>query len=286
MTDQPPSVGPTAPAPIELDGVRVDGPRAAELSLINYGHFTALVVDDLRVQGLDLHLERLVRDSAQIFGTTLDRDRVREFLRQVARACPVPTMLRATVIAPTGSVARPGLPADAPDARPSVLISTRATAPAGATTGLRVRTTNFVRTLPTVKHLGMFGPLHERRSAQLAGFDDALFLTGPEPEARVCEGPTWNVAVLIDDELIWPDDQCLPGVTRAILREAFTPTGITWSSRPVTRADLADVRAAFVTSAAVGVVPITAIDGVTLPGDPRLLDELRATYAQYPSTVL
>jgi len=276
-------VAPVAP-PIELDGVPVDGPRAAELGLLNYGHFSALRVDDLRVQGLDLHLERLARDCALVFGTELDQDRVRGLLRRVAQAGPGPTLLRATVIVPTAGPNRPGLPPDDPDARPSVLVSTRAPAAPGPTPELRVRTTNFVRQLPAVKHLGMFGPLHERHAAQRAGFDDALFLTGPEPEARVCEGPTWNVAVLIDDELIWPDDQCLPGVTREILRRVFAQAGIEWSSRPVTRADLADVRAAFATSAGVGVVPITAIDEVTLPGDARLLDELQAAYAQYPAT--
>jgi branched-subunit amino acid aminotransferase/4-amino-4-deoxychorismate lyase len=267
--------------PVEVDGVPVD---PAELGLINYGHFTAMVVDeDLQVLGLQLHLDRLVRDCALVFGAPLDIDRVRAWLHQVAVRCERPTLLRATVFAPTGTVARPGLPVDDPQARPSVLINAREFGPTGSPAGMRVQTRDFVRNLFLVKHLGAFGQMHERRLAQQAGFDDALFCTGPEPSALVCEGTTWNIGVLIGDELVWPDDQCLPGVTRELLR---AQAGILWSSRPVTRTDLASARAAFATSVTVGVEPIIEIDGRALPGDPGLLAELQAGYAAIPTTQL
>jgi branched-subunit amino acid aminotransferase/4-amino-4-deoxychorismate lyase len=272
--------------PAEVDGEPVTGARAAALGTLNYGHFTTMRVDDLRVRGLHLHLDRLVRDCAAVFGAGLDVDRVRNLLRRVAARCERPTLLRVTVFDPVGSVARPGLSDPAPDARPSILISTRAAGPGGASPGLRVRTVPYVRDLPAVKHLGMFGPLHQRRLAQSAGFDDALFLAGPQSSAPVGEGPTWNVAVLIDDELSWPDDECLPGVTRELLRRAIEPAGGDGSDRAVTRADLPRVQAAFVTSAGVGVQPIAAIDDVPLPGDPQLLDRLRAAYAAVPGEVI
>jgi len=273
-------------APAEVDGKPVDPERAAALATLSYGHFTAMVVDDLRVQGLQLHLDRLVRDCTAVFGAALDPNRVREYLQQVAVRCEQPTMLRATVFDPAASVARPGLGSDDPDAQPSVLITTRAVAPVVPSPGLRVRTTSYVRDLPAVKHLGTFGQLHQRRLAQLAGFDDALCLTGPEPSALVCEGPTWNIAVLLGDELIWPDDRCLPGVTRALLRQLFQRAGLDWSSRPVSRAELPDIRAAFATSAGVGVRAIAEIDAVRLPGDPQLLEEIQAGYAQLPGDPL
>jgi branched-subunit amino acid aminotransferase/4-amino-4-deoxychorismate lyase len=265
-----------------MDGVPVDQERAAALGTVSYGHFTTMVVDDLRVRGLQLHLDRLVRDCALVFGAALDPDRVRGLLRQVATRCDGPTILRATVFDPAAGPARPGLSGDEPGAQPSVLISTRALVAAGPATGLRVRTTSYVRDLPAVKHVGMFGPLHQRRLAQLAGFDDALFVTGPEPAARVCEGPTWNIAVLIGDELIWPDDACLPGVTRALLQEMLARSGAGWSSRPVSRAELSDVRAAFASSAGVGVLPIAELDGVAIPGDQSWLEELQVGYARLP----
>lgn len=277
---------PTTTVPAELDGVPLTSEHAAALGPVSYGHFSAMVVDDLRVQGLALHFERLIRDCAVVFGAALDPERVRGLLQQVAVQCDRPTMLRATVLDAAASVARPGLTGADPEAQPNVLISTRAVAPKVPSPGLRVRTTSFVRDLPAVKHLGTFGQLHQRRLAQLAGFDDALCFTGPEPEARVTEGPTWNIAVLIDDELIWPDDDCLPGITRNLLHQVFRRAGVGWSSRSVTRAELAGARAAFATSTGVGVLAITQIDGTFLPGDPHLLEELQAGYAQLPGDLL
>jgi branched-subunit amino acid aminotransferase/4-amino-4-deoxychorismate lyase len=276
----------TTAVPAEVDGEPVDAQRAAALSTLSYGHFSAMVADELRVQGLQLHLERLVRDCAVVFGAALDPDRVRALLHQVAVRCDRPTMLRATVFDPAASVARPGLSSADPQAQPSVLISTRPVAPAVPSAGLRVRTVSYVRDLAAVKHVGTFGQLHQRRLAQLAGFDDALFATGPEPSARICEGPTWNVAVLVGDELIWPDDNCLPGITRELLHQVFRRAGLGWSSRPITRADLVGVQAAFATSAGVGVLPITQIDDAELPGDRALLEELQAAYAQIPADQL
>lgn len=269
--------------PAELDGEPLTAERAAALATVSYGHFTAMVVDDLRVQGLHLHLDRLVRDCAEVFGAVLDPDRVRGLLHQVAARCDRPTILRATVFDPAGSVARPGLGASG--SQPSVLISTRAVTASEPSSGLRVRTVSYVRDLPAVKHVGTFGQLHQRRLAQQAGFDDALFVTGPGPEDRVCEGPTWNVAVVLGDELVWPDDSCLPGITRELLRPVFRRAGLDWSSRPVTRADLLGVRAAFVTSAGVGIRAITQIDGRSVPGDADLLAQLQAGYAQLPGTL-
>lgn len=281
--------------PAEVDGEPIDAVTAGTLGTLNYGHFTAMVADDLRVRGLGLHLERLARDCTVVFGAQLDPDRVRALLRRVAVRCDRPTLLRVTVFDPAASVARPGLSSALggggdPDAQPSIMISTRAAAPAAPTPGLRVRTADYVRDLPAVKHLGMFGPLHQRRLAQLAGCDDALFVSGPSPTPtpsdRVTEGPTWNVAVLLGDELVWPDDDCLPGVTRSLLHQVFDQAGVGWSSRTVTRAELAGARAVFATSAGIGVLPIAAVDGVALPGDPQLLAELQAGYAQLPGDEL
>jgi branched-subunit amino acid aminotransferase/4-amino-4-deoxychorismate lyase len=261
------------------------------VATLSYGHFTAMAVDGLRVRGLPLHLNRLVRDCAAVFGATLDPDHVRSLLHRVARRCDGPTILRVTVFDPAASVARPGL-SDG-HTRPSVLITTRAVAPPGRSGGLRVRTVGYVRDLPTVKHVGIFGSLHQRRRAQQAGFDDALFLTGgptgnnpptgePGPSPLLCEGPTWNVAVVLGEELIWPDDRCLPGITRDLLRSVNSQIGVESRDRSVSRAELADARGAFATSAGIGVVAITQVDGVVLPDASGLLEKLRAGYARIP----
>jgi branched-subunit amino acid aminotransferase/4-amino-4-deoxychorismate lyase len=255
---------------MELNGAPVTAGQAPGLAVINYAHFSSMLVDELTVKGLRLHLERLVRDCDLVFGKPLDPDRVRELLRRVGSQCPEPTMLRAMVFDPGPS-----------DAEPSLLITTR---PAPSRSGsLRVRTVDYSREFPAIKHVGFFGALRQRRLALLAGFDDALFISG---RGLVCEGPTWNFGVLIDDELIWPDDECLPGVTRQLLQQVLDQAGLGWTTRSIGRTELAGARAAFATSSGVGVRAISAIDGVSLPGEPGLLKALQVGHADLPGDPL
>jgi branched-subunit amino acid aminotransferase/4-amino-4-deoxychorismate lyase len=252
---------------LELDGRPPDEAETERLAVLNYGHFTSMVASNLRVRGLALHLERLQRDGQAVFGRTIDPDRVRRLLRRIAVNCPVPTMLRAAVLENGDDL--------------SLLVTTRAPAATDGS-GLRVRTAGYVRDRPTLKHFGFFGALHHRRLAVQAGYDDALLVAA---SGLVAEGPTWNVAVVIGDELIWPDDNCLPGVTRSLLQQVSTDAGQTWSSRPVHRDELAGLRAAFATSAS-GVRAITAIDDVELPGAPDIETFLRAGYQALPGELL
>jgi branched-subunit amino acid aminotransferase/4-amino-4-deoxychorismate lyase len=130
-----------------------------------------------------------------------------------------------------------------------------------------------------VKHIGAFGPVQQRRLAERAGFDDALFIS----QGLVAEGPTWNVAVVLDGELIWPDDNCLPGVTRTLLQRVLDDAGIAWSCRPVEAGELPGATAAFITNAGFGVRPVASIDDVPLPGAPDLLAAMRSGYAALPA---
>lgn len=64
---------------------------------------------------------------------------------------------------------------------------------------------------------GLFGALHHRRAAQLAGFDDALFVG---PDGLVSEGGTWNVGFIdANGSVVWPKADVLPGVTMALFQQ-------------------------------------------------------------------
>jgi branched-subunit amino acid aminotransferase/4-amino-4-deoxychorismate lyase len=330
-------------AGMELDGEPVPAREVAALATSNYGTFTAMRVDAGQVLGLDLHLERLVRDSMILFGASVAPDRVRALLRRVADGCSGPMMLRATIFesppvegpapgapsppvegpsaligrptgwddvssppveSPSAPIGRPtsrdevsSPPVEGPsapigrptsrddvsapptDVRLRVLVTTRPVQPASAG-GLRVRTVDHVRDLPRVKHIGLFAATHQRRLARQRGFDDALFVA--PATGLVSEGPTWNLAVLIDGELVWPDDACLPGVTRALLHKVTADAGVLTSSHSLTRTDLAGARAAYATSAGIGLHSISEIDGMPLPGDEPLLTRLQQGYAALP----
>ncbi|CAM5600180.1 hypothetical protein SGLAM104S_07946 [Streptomyces glaucescens] len=78
-------------------------------------------------------------------------------------------------------------------------------------------TVAYERDVPQVKHVGLFGALHARRTAQLAGYGDALFV---DRDGRVSEGTTWNVGFVDrDGTVVWPRAEVLPGVTMELLKQ-------------------------------------------------------------------
>ncbi|GAA3021338.1 aminotransferase class IV family protein [Kitasatospora albolonga] len=252
----------------ELNGRPVRPEELQALALTNYGHFTTLRVSGGRVRGLALHLERLRRDCRELFSAELDLARVREYARRAVPAGGGEVMVRITVFDPALDLA--GL---AGKADPAVLVTTRPAGPSAALPPLRVRTVTYVRDLPQVKAVGLFGALHHRRAAQLAGYDDALFVT---PDGAVGEGGTWNLGLVRGGELVWPEAPYLPGVTQELLggllpgrREVVTP------------GRLPDFEAAFAANAAMplGLRPVTGIDAVRYPAGHPVLTALSAAYA-------
>jgi branched-subunit amino acid aminotransferase/4-amino-4-deoxychorismate lyase len=259
---------------VELDGEPLAAAGAAELrslALTNYGHFTTMRVDDGRVRGLPLHLDRLARDCRTVFGTDLDTGRVRDLARRAAPATGS-VVLRVTVFDPALDVGHIG-----GDARPRVLVTSRPAAP-GPLPPLRVGSAAFVRDLPEVKSTGLFGALWHRRAAQRAGFDDVVFT---DDDAYVSEGTTWNIGFVRDDEVVWPSADCLAGTTMELLKRLHT-----CSVAPVRLADLASVEAAFVTNAAIGVRAVAGVDGTGLPGTHPVIDLLAGKYAACPGDPL
>ncbi|MBB4950239.1 branched-subunit amino acid aminotransferase/4-amino-4-deoxychorismate lyase [Kitasatospora gansuensis] len=254
----------------ELNGRPVRPAELQALALTNYGHFTTMRVTDGRVRGLALHLERLRRDCRALFGTELDLDLVRSYAR---RAVPGSgsTMLRLTVFDPALDLGSLGGRAD-----PAVLVTTRPAGDGAMPPPLRVRSVGYVRDQPEVKSVGLFGALRHRRAAQLAGYDDALFVDGT---GAVSEGGTWNLGLIRDGEPVWPEAAYLPGTTLELLR-GLRPG----RSERVPLTGLSGFQAAFAGNAAIGVRPIAAVDGVELdPGHP-LIAELAAAYRDLPGT--
>ncbi|MGW4412044.1 aminotransferase class IV family protein [Nonomuraea sp. NPDC004702] len=254
----------------KLNGVVVTPDALQALGLINYGHFTSMRVENGRIRGLSHHLDRLVRDCRAVFAAELDRDRVRDFIRQALREVPGPVVVRVTVFDPDLELAHPG-----GEARPQVLVTMR---PAVALPAppMRVRTVSYQRDLPAVKHVGLFGALHGRRMAQLAGFDDALFL---DSMSFVTEGATWNIGFYDGERIAWPNGGILPGVTMRLLQQVHDRT----VNVPVNLRDISNMQAAFATNTSIGVRPIVAIDDVTFPSNLPIFEVLRKEYEEIPA---
>ncbi|WP_455360117.1 aminotransferase class IV family protein [Streptomyces sp. SYSU K21746] len=255
----------------ELNGEPVELAQLQNLALTNYGHFTSMRVDDGRVRGLSLHMERLQRDCRTLFGANIDPQRVRELARRAAPLTGSATV-RVTVFDPSLDLGHPNKAND-----PHVLVTSR---PAGALPlpPLKVQSTTYVRDVPSVKSVGLFATLHHRRHAQLNGFDDALFV---DQERMISEGGTWNVGFFDGSQVIWPNADCLVGVTMELLKNAHEHV-----TRTIRLDDLTNMQAVFATNAAIGVRAVRAIDGIELPESHAIIDALRKEYTEITGDLL
>lgn len=247
------------------------------LALTNFAHFTSMRVgSDQSIRGLTLHLERLVRDCKIVYGADLDIGRVRRQIRAALVGRPGPCVVRVTIYDPAIDMGRP---VDAGD--PKALITVRA---AGhlPPPPLRVQSVRYERDLPQVKHCGLFGTLHARREAQLAGADDALFIG---PDDLVSEGGTWNVGFIDGNgTVVWPDAPVLPGVTMALLQQHAGD--VRHRTTAVTLDQAKSMAAAFATNTSIGVRALSAIDDAILPSEHPVLAALRDTYLSIPGEAL
>ncbi|MFD8480008.1 aminotransferase class IV [Kitasatospora sp. NPDC059673] len=257
----------------ELDGRPVAVGELQGLALTNYGHFTTMLVEDGRVRGLGLHLGRLERDCEVVFGVRPDRERVRELARRQAPARGA-VVLRVTLFDPAMDLGSVG-----GTASPRVLVTARP-AGSGVPGPVRVRTVPYRRDLPQVKSVALFGVLRQRRLAQQAGFDDALFV---DAAGALTEGATWNVGFLRGGEVVWPQGEYLTGTAMTLLREAcggeFSRVG----------KELAGVDAVFATNATTGVRVVSAVDGREFDvreAEAAGLARLRAAYLELPGDPL
>jgi branched-subunit amino acid aminotransferase/4-amino-4-deoxychorismate lyase len=253
----------------ELDGTPVTPQALQSLGLVNYGHFTSMRVDDHGVRGLSQHLDRLVHDCRIVFGSPLDRDRVREHIRHAIAETPGSFIVRVTIFDPDLQLSQLGA-----KTRPHVLITTRPAASLPPAS-MRVQSMVYRRELPQVKHIGLFGALWHRRQAELNGYDDALFM---DASSFVTEGATWNIGFFDGDRVIWPSGEVLPGITMKLLKQVHDHT----VTIPVSYRDIPEMRAAFAVNTSMEVRAISAIDNIELSGGDPIIDTLRKEYEEIP----
>lgn len=261
---------------MELNGrpVEVDDLRA--LALLNYGHFSSMQVFDGGVRGLDRHLERLRDATHELFATELNVDATRGWMRQAVANAVGPLSLRVTVFARTFDRDQPLRPAAA-----DVLV---ATAPARTLDPgpLRVRSVRYQREAPHIKHVGTFGLFHQKRLAQAAGYDDALFV---DPGGAIAEGSIWNVGFFDGERVVWPDAPALRGISMQLLQDGLQRRGVPMEMRRIDLASIAAFRTAFFTNTSCTVMPIARIDDVAFAIDPglhALLDDCMAAHPRQP----
>lgn len=256
---------------MQLNGAAPTMDQIKALALTNYGHFTSMLTEDGRVRGLSLHMQRLTRDCRLLFDVDLDTDRVRHYVRQALTDAAPRTVARVTVYDPTLDLGTIGS-----DAVPHVLVTTR-TAASDAPAPLRLQASSYRREMPAVKHIGLFGALRCRRTAQREGFDDVLFLN---PDGTISEIATSNIGFVRDGQTIWPRSEWLTGITMTLLNQALDEPIHT---EPLTLSDLPGMGFAFATNAATGIRPVASVDDRSWPTDHPALKQLCGLYADIPA---
>jgi branched-subunit amino acid aminotransferase/4-amino-4-deoxychorismate lyase len=262
---------------MELNGAAASAGDLRHLVQTNYGHFSAMRVENGGVRGLDLHLQRIEAATFELFGAAIARDRVRECLRHAIAGSAEPLSLRLNVFARALNRERM-TEAVEPDILVTVAAATRTEA-----APLRVKSFVFTRTLAHVKHAGTFPLFHYRRLAQQAGCDDAVFVDGA---GRIEEGSVWNVGFLDGDAIVWPDAPHLTGVSMRLLQAGLQRHGVPSTMQSVPLAVMGRFRSAFFTNSSMAVRMVSRIDDVSFDVDPALEARLRAYHDSNPLQIV
>ncbi len=242
------------------------------LALVNYGHFTTLQVRDRGARGIGLHLRRLQDATRELFGSELDRERVRADMRQALQSADAADCtLRVTVFA------RAFDPAAIDACQPDLLVTTAAAA-APAAGAMRVKTFGYQRAAPHIKHVGTFPLFQHQRMAMQVGFDDALFV---DAATRVSEGSVWNLGFWDGQGVTWPQAPALRGTCEQLLQAGLDSLGVRQATREVDRAGIAGFRGAFACNSR-GARLIGGVDDVVFPAAPDLADLLQQALDTQP----
>ncbi|WP_328912575.1 MULTISPECIES: aminotransferase class IV [unclassified Streptomyces] len=258
---------------IEIDGAPATVETLAPV-LGGYGHFTAMQVRDGRVRGLRFHLARLDGATRELFGTPLDGERVRAYVRHAlasARAAdpsrPADASVRVNVFQP----------ADVPGTPVAVMVAVRQ--PAAMPEGpYRVKSVPYLRPVAHLKHVGGFAQGYFGRQVAAEGYQEAL-LTGPD--GGVAEGAITNIGFVAGDTVVWPQGPQLRGITWQVLEEVLNAVGVPQVSRPVGLADVGTYDGAFVVNSR-GTATVSRIDDTPVPMDAELLGRVAKLYESAP----
>lgn len=131
--------------------------------------------------------------------------------------------------------------------------------------GVSLKICGHSRFMPQVKWGALADMILLRREALREGYDDVLLVNA---SGNISETSTANIFLTDGRGLLTPDpgrDGCLPGITRLQVMEAASAAGIPVRMDPIPVGLAAEARGAFLTNAAQGLIPVRAIDSVTLP---------------------
>jgi prepilin-type processing-associated H-X9-DG protein len=246
---------------VEVNG-RATDVETAWSAASSFGHFTAMQVRSGATRGLDLHLRRLERANRELFGAGLDGDKVRMLIRHALGETK------------DASVRVHAVERDDGD-EPAIVVTVRD--PGGIASPQRLRSVDYLRPEPHLKHLSTEQSYHTR-AARRAGYDDALLTAGRD---AVSEAATANIGFVDGHSVVWTDAPMLRGITMQLLEAALPHRGVPVRRETIRLPEVAAFDGAFLTNAR-GIAVVAAIDDVVLPEAAEGMAALVDAYAAIP----
>ncbi len=117
-----------------------------------------------------------------------------------------------------------------------------------------------------------------KNEALAKGYDDALIL---DQSVHITESTTSNFFIIKNNELYTPVADCfLNGITRQTIIKIAQSLGIKVHETKLTKEDVANADAAFITGTAIEMMPITKIEDRNFPIDHSLFTQLHNAYKE------
>jgi branched-subunit amino acid aminotransferase/4-amino-4-deoxychorismate lyase len=255
-----------------IDGAPATPGDLTHVALVNYGAYTSFRVEQGGVRGLDLHLARLEAEAVELFGEPVGEMRLRELMRSVTTGrgdC----WLRVSLFSPEIGPRTPDW-----NGRPKVMIAV-SPPPPPLPANVRLQVQTYGREAPHLKHAATFGLIRARRTARMAGFDDALFA---DARGQVSEGSLWNIGFISGSEVIWPQAPMLAGVAQALVQRGLGGPGLTGRTAPVHLGDLAQFDGAFICNSATPACAVASIRDHEFATPSAMIERLQAAWASNP----
>lgn len=276
---------------IHLDGKLVPT-RDATVSVFDHaflygdGIFETFRVAAGLVFRMDDHLDRLERSAAAIALTLpLPRPEIAAAILETIAANHLPDCFVKAIIS-RGAGTEPLLEHAGLSSRLVVIVrpSMPFFAEGVATKGLSAaivgtRKTPAAALDPRIKSLNYLNVIKSRIEARGLGADESILL---DDRGRVVEASIYNIIAVHGRDLLTPREGCLQGITLEATLEAATAQGFRVHRTAVYPYDLESADEVLLTSTAVGVVPVTTLNGRAIgAGSPGpTFQALAAVYEQ------
>lgn len=151
--------------------------------------------------------------------------------------------------------------------------------------GVKVITTDITRCVPGAKSIDYIQAILALNNARNTGAAESLYV---DIQERILEGTTSNIFAVINGQLVTPQDEILPGVTRDVVLDIVSPV-FSPQLRAISRTEIYTADEVFLTSSNKEILPVSQIDDVVIgtgkPGEiTREIQQLFRDYAeQYAS---